>query len=190
MQTNRRYTIVIFLLVVVLAVSLFYNGIQSTAEARLRYQNRSLERDIESLRETARQKLYPAPASPVDIKIGQSALAIPHELHKRQIQIIPYDRQLTDSGWLVIDLPFGLISQIPHLDITLFYRDQNGEKDHERAIYLIQSAKDCFNLDKQRLEIPVPQHLSSLCRLRLLHENGTSWSFSIEDSKLIWKLEE
>ena len=187
MPRNRRLTVVIALFAIALAISLFYNTVQSIAKARLSYQNRSLERDIESLRETVRQELYPSPASVTDIQMGKYVLAIPQQLHNRRVQIVPYDKKLADSGWLVINLPPNISFQVAALDITLFYRDQNGEKNHEWAVYPIQSAKDWFNEEKQRLEILVPRHLSSISRLRFIHKNGIPWDFSIEHSKLIWK---
>lgn len=187
MPANRRSTIVVALLIIVLAISLIYNGIQSTAKTKLSSQNQSLGKELENLRGFVQKELYPAPASVTDITKGKDILAIPLELNHRPVQIVYYNLELADSGWLVIDLPFRVISQVPDLDITLYYRDQDDEKNPKRAIYPTSSAKDCFNQAKQRLEIPVSQHLSLLCGLRLSHENGASWSFRLEDSKLVWK---
>lgn len=187
MPTKRRLIVVIALFAIALAISLIYNAVQSTTKARLSSQNQSLEKELKNLKEFVRKELYPLPASAADITTGKDILTISQELHQRHVQIVSCDMILADSGWLVIDLPFGFLSQVPNLDITLFYRDQNGEKDQERTIYPVQSAKDCFNGEKQRLEIPVSRHLSSLCSLSLIHKNGTSWSFNIVDSKLVWK---
>jgi len=187
MPINRRLTVVIALLIIALAISLIDNAVQFTDRERLINQRLSLANELKNQIAMARQQLYPSPASANDIATGKDILAIPLEFHGRRVQIVPYDSELADSGWVVIDLPFALLAQVPNLDITLFYRVQNSERDHEQTIYPLQSAKDCLNSRKQRLEIPVSGHLSSLCGLRFNHENGTSWSFRIEDSKLIWK---
>lgn len=186
MPTKRRLTFVITLLIIVLAISLVYNAVQFTDRHRLINQRLALENELRNQREMARQQLHHSPASVTDIQTGKDLLAIPQEFHHRRVQIVPYDKKLADSGWLVIDLPSGLSFQLSDLDLTLFYRDPSGEKNHERALP-DQNAESCFNGAKQRLEIPVHRHLSSLCRLRLSHENGTSWGFRIEDSKLIWE---
>ena len=188
MPTIRRLTVLIALLVIALAISLICNGIQSTSKARLDFQNQSLENELKNQRKMARQQLHPSPASATDIQTGLDIVAIHQKLHQRPVQIVIYDQELADSGWLVINLPYDLSSYFfDLLDITLFYRDQNGERDHERAIFPTQRAKDCFNGTKQRLEIPVSRHLSSLCSLRFIHANGTSWNFSIIDSKLVYQ---
>lgn len=173
-------------LAIVLAISLFYNVVQWTAranaQAKLISQNQSLENEVNDLKKILRQSAGPSPASPADIKIGKDILAIPQWLHNRKIQIIPYDKQLIDSGWVVIDWPTRLSFEVQNLDLELFYR---RSENLEGTIYFIPSAKTCFNQEKQRLEIPVPRHLSSLSRLRFDHKSGISWNFSIEDSKLV-----
>ena len=185
MPTNRRLRVANTLLIIVLVISFISNAVQLTGRKELSVRNQSLEKELKGLQELVKKELNPSPASASDIQIGRDILTIPQKLNRRKIQTIFYDKETGDSGWLLIDLASPFDFHTPDMNVILY--SQGEGKNPEQVVLPIQSVKAFYNDEKQRFEIPVPKHLSTLCRLRLFHSSGVCWDFTIRNSQLIWE---